>query len=468
MAGTMELARYGPYQCDHLFLLIGANPLPNYVAARLLTRPGGQLHLLASSREGQVGGTVRVAESILHQLPDRTGRIMSLADVSDARRIERELEEYVQGLGIPAGSRVGLHYTGGTKPMSVHSHETLQRWCAGCGLTYQFSYLDPRQLAFRFANGIKEPIRPEDFTDPPFSLAALVELHGWQIEECDDEPVLPDLCHRLAHGLGSDLDKFKEWRQWCDWNIRTWSGPNQWARYDWPGFKEANASSALVSWLEEDLGNMKAVETLLQWVQTNQLRSKSAELATIRPPAILSDAPTLADVLAQLAPDIDWPDNNRRLGRLSAFLDGFWLENYVLGCIINIRNAFEEANEEQLHPIQEVYRGLKVTRAGTNATEFELDVAALKGYQLFAISCTTSLVKEQNKKRLFEAYTRARQMGGDEARVALIGGYANTALLLQEVNEEWLAPQDVIRVFGPQDWPALETKLAEWFNWQPV
>ena len=85
MAGTMELARYGPYQCDHLFLLIGANPLPNYVAARLLTRPGGQLHLLASSRAGQVGGTVRVVESILHQLPDRTGRIIGLASVAGVR-----------------------------------------------------------------------------------------------------------------------------------------------------------------------------------------------------------------------------------------------------------------------------------------------------------------------------------------------------------------------------------------------
>ena len=28
----------GDYQTDHLFLLIGGNPLPNYVAAKLLSK----------------------------------------------------------------------------------------------------------------------------------------------------------------------------------------------------------------------------------------------------------------------------------------------------------------------------------------------------------------------------------------------------------------------------------------------
>src|SRR6266850_5540031 len=31
---------------DHLFLLIGTNPLPNWVAAKLLTNPGGCVHLV--------------------------------------------------------------------------------------------------------------------------------------------------------------------------------------------------------------------------------------------------------------------------------------------------------------------------------------------------------------------------------------------------------------------------------------
>lgn len=37
------------YVSDHLFLLVGANPLPNLVAAKLLFKPGGQLYLVHSS-----------------------------------------------------------------------------------------------------------------------------------------------------------------------------------------------------------------------------------------------------------------------------------------------------------------------------------------------------------------------------------------------------------------------------------
>ena len=36
------------YQVDDLFLLVGTNPLPDYVAASLLLRPQGRLHLLCS------------------------------------------------------------------------------------------------------------------------------------------------------------------------------------------------------------------------------------------------------------------------------------------------------------------------------------------------------------------------------------------------------------------------------------
>jgi hypothetical protein len=45
------------------------------------------------------------------------------------------------------------------------------------------------------------------------------------------------------------------------------------------------------------------------------------------------------------------------------------------------------------------------------------------GYQLFAISCTTSSYHDRCKQKLFEAQLRARQLGGDEARVALVSCY---------------------------------------------
>ena len=109
--------------------------------------------------------------------------------------------------------------------------------------------------------------------------------------------------------------------------------------------------------------------------------------------------------------------------------------------------------------------GIEIERTIENyQAKFEFDVAVMRGYQLFAFSCTTSTQRSLNKKKLFEVFMRARQMGGDEAHVALVGGYADADGLLREVNEEWLAPRDMIRVFGPKDWPDLEHKIAEWFN----
>src|SRR5262245_63079443 len=35
---------------DHLFLLMGANPLPNWVAAQLLVNPGGTVHLAYTTK----------------------------------------------------------------------------------------------------------------------------------------------------------------------------------------------------------------------------------------------------------------------------------------------------------------------------------------------------------------------------------------------------------------------------------
>lgn len=43
-----------PCKTDYLFLLVGTNPLPNYVAARLLARPKGKIYLLHSRTTGDI------------------------------------------------------------------------------------------------------------------------------------------------------------------------------------------------------------------------------------------------------------------------------------------------------------------------------------------------------------------------------------------------------------------------------
>src|SRR6266487_4756377 len=48
----LEMSSIYDYQVDHLLILVGSNPVPNAVAGKLLTRPGGTITLI-HSEEGQ-------------------------------------------------------------------------------------------------------------------------------------------------------------------------------------------------------------------------------------------------------------------------------------------------------------------------------------------------------------------------------------------------------------------------------
>jgi hypothetical protein len=52
---------FDPLKTQHLFLLIGANPLPNYVAAMLLAQDGGTVYLLHTHG---LEGTAPFAENL--------------------------------------------------------------------------------------------------------------------------------------------------------------------------------------------------------------------------------------------------------------------------------------------------------------------------------------------------------------------------------------------------------------------
>ena len=92
--------------------------------------------------------------------------------------------------------------------------------------------------------------------------------------------------------------------------------------------------------------------------------------------------------------------------------------------------------------------------------KFEFDVAFMQGYHLFALSCTTGTTRKGCKQKLLEASIRSRQLGGSEARGALVCGYHRANDLRAEL--EVMGRDNKIAVFGRQDWPQLGQKIAEW------
>jgi len=108
------------------------------------------------------------------------------------------------------------------------------------------------------------------------------------------------------------------------------------------------------------------------------------------------------------------------------------------------------------------YYGMNFELKLTNREKFQFDVAFTRGYQLFAISCTTTNNRPLCKSKLFEAYLRARQMGGDEARVALVCCSDDPDSLKAEISGT--LPNKKIEVFGREHLEDLATEITKWIG----
>lgn len=412
---TMLLSRY---QSDHLFLLIGTNPLPNYVAAKLLLKPEGRLYLVHSALTQDVAERLERywKENEKGAQPRRVP--VNEADGAEIRRmIELELKEISSGA-------IGLHYTGGTKAMSVHACRTFLDYQDRVGRPVTLSYLDARSIKLYIEHGkdatlISDPVLYE--VQPTIEM--IVSLHAFDlISPVVRNALVPDLASTLAEAHHSP-DGGKAWRTWCNEVLR----------------KKTRTKRAS-DWDKENL------------------------LAQVLLP--LPDDELLSTAVANMKKTFGITDNLLPLGKASArggfakarhlceWLDGKWLEHYVYQLLYQIKKR----QECRLHDI-----GMGVCpKSEPNMPEYEIDIAVMQGYRLYAISCTTDDDPGMCKLKLFEAYVRARNMAGDEAHVGLVCMADKPENLERQVSRSWDA-EGKMRVFGRQHLSNLPDHLADWF-----
>ncbi|MBI1763313.1 MAG: DUF1887 family protein, partial [Acidobacteria bacterium] len=131
---------------DHLFLLVGANALPNWVAAKLLLNEDGHVYLIYTD------AVKDEAAKRLRRVLQKEGFKVSEGDdiltrEADAHEIARALKTSLDTL---KGKSVGLNYTGGTKMMAVHAHREFSKVFRDKAV---FSYLDAGSLKMKFDDG---------------------------------------------------------------------------------------------------------------------------------------------------------------------------------------------------------------------------------------------------------------------------------------------------------------------------
>jgi hypothetical protein len=388
---------------DHLLLLVGKNPLPNAVAGKLLVKSGGSITLLHT--KGTAAAAGRLAEFLS---PTKFSDPVSVEE-ADAHSIYQGI---FKALSSSHGQSVGLHYTGGTKAMSVHAYAAARRWSEKEKQPLpQFSYLDARTLHL-----VIDPNDPLSCT-PQFcfvgdkvniSLDHLISLHGWEFNKAKPRPrttpALPKTAAALAK-LHSTPEGIAAWKSYC---------------------KDAQ---------------------VLPMPTSDELKGLGVALRE-EFSACPGEHIEVAATIKRLNLDNKW------------LTGGFWLEQHVLQCLLDLN---EEHPDLSLHDCSQ---GVK-PKVGKNQ-DFDLDVVALRGYQLFAFSCGVKVKPEERgelKLKLFEAYVRARQLGGDEARVALVSTSADPQSLEEELERD-INAEGQIKVFGQEHLGKLKEKLGCWIKKQ--
>lgn len=407
------------YHTDDLFVLVGTNPLPNLVAARLLLKPGGTVYLIHSN--ATVDAAKRLTDLLVRdglykaqRIPVRSG---------DPDTIYAEVERAASSV-MGKGS-VGLNYTGGTKVMAVHAHRAMEMAAEEANRQAILSYLDANDLSM-----VIDPIGTAKAQRFPVSLAVqpsledLLYLHRIQLKRnCPlRESYLPQTASALAalHGTEKGITA---WASWCR-ELRREDRPNK-----------SKAAGALKRIRLPISGELAVVTSALR-----------AEIG-------LDQAITLGDVILK-SPWAQYKSRDAMEG-IAKWLHGVWLEHYTFAQLEEIAVA------QNLHP-EGMGIGLD-TNPAKSPYDFEVDVAAMRGYQLFAISCTRDRSNRLCKSKLLEAYIRAGQLGGEEARVGLVSCHADPAIVQKEAEDTWGA-KDRVRVFGYRDLSRLSEKLAQWFE----
>lgn len=398
------------YTANHLFLLMGENPLPNIVAAMSLLEPGGTPYLVHTTHTRlQAERLANVLKNFPHLQPSR---LINLGDnQAEASTICQEIRAVAQSLT----GKIGLNYTGGTKAMSVHAYRVI----ANLYPDAIFSYLDSNTLEMMIDND--HASSPRYKIPLKLSFEQLFRLHGLQWRQ--DCPPLKAPVHIAAATqlakLYETLELSRAWRRWCDQELRKkcqtaydrWN--DEWQLTQLPPLSLQGMPSRLQQVLQQYFG-AEAQKFFLQTARSN--------------------FPTIT--------------------RLCEWLDGVWLEDYVLQQVQQIQPTLD------IHECQMSFRMQDPTDRKARFDKFEFDVAFMRHYQLFAISCTTSESRKLCKQKLIEANTRARQLGGTEARVALVCARSDADSLRKEL--EVATRNRKIAVFGRQDWSNLNAKITHW------
>ena len=123
--------------------------------------------------------------------------------------------------------------------------------------------------------------------------------------------------------------------------------------------------------------------------------------------------------------------------------------------------AISAAHEDERRDNYALFCNVKVGQLGAAARDFELDVVAVLGYQIVVVSCGH---RDGMKLKAMEAYHRARQLGGDEARVVMLCEEMDSFDMERKLQVDIGSQHLPIEVWDQSSWMSLSQRFEDYLR----
>ncbi|MDZ4711292.1 MAG: hypothetical protein SGI89_03095 [bacterium] len=371
----------------NLFLLIGTNPLPNYVVAKYFIDTNKFLENIcfiysSANTTFHQSSTIHYAENIAKVLK-KNGlnekiniHYIPVENIENKQSITNAINTFLSK-NVPSGI-IHLNYTGGTKQMGIHSNEFFagEVFKKHYSVEIETSYLSARN--FKLIGGDDNVICDNLNENVNMIFEDLIELHGFKRINEDKTSHYSGALKVFEDFISSDiLDKYYK-----DYSRLYFEDDNGQLITT---FKKANAQFT----------DMVIQGKLLEVSNAFQEDFKIFD----------SEGKFKSDLVGTTN------EKDSKVKYAIKFFDGDWLEEYVYK-ILN-----EDNEVSKMSPLA---NWVIKKPTWTDKLNFELDILLMNGYQLYGISCTTSDKIGMCKSKGFEILLRTKQIGGDEAKSVLI------------------------------------------------
>ena len=391
-----------------LILLIGGNPLPNYVTAK---------YMLDETRNDTEALPVPDNFILLHSniTKDYAQKIKekmkltgygTFVNLGDDERSKEKISEAISDKLTKLKdeciiSSIHLNYTGGTKPMAVHAYNEIEKFCKAQNnksIKSIFTYLDPVQ--FKLVLDESEACYP---AEPDKDLRNKVKL---EIKDLFD-------IHLMKYEKEGDLASFNR----CELDIREFS-KNILKSYPEPKWSDFFFTlKKNLDCLKKKKKKKKSIYYPVRKINDfcfdgieDLNKNKSFQ-------GINADIPSLKNFFKDNKFDLSLAEPEKKFTELIKFISGIWLEDFIVDVIRSLKKNNEIAYDKIDKSVHATYK----------KRHLEVDIIVMKGYQMFLFSCTADDNTENVKSKAFEAVFRAEQLGGDHATAVTVSCIKNVA-----------------------------------------